>query len=142
MFSQRYKSHHDTKSALEKLLPEGKARDRATDLDFNKIVSSTPLNDKRILYVHVPYCDHLCKFCNLNRSLIEGNTGNYADYIINELKSYRNTVYIQEKPFKAVYFGGGTPTVFNCRELEKILKAVFKYLPIASIMSPEFKTET
>jgi oxygen-independent coproporphyrinogen-3 oxidase len=83
------------------------------------------------VYIHVPHCDRICTFCNLNRRERKGaDLDSYTEYIIEEMKSYGAYPYIREQPFDAVYFGGGTPTVLDTKQLGRILKALRTYLPL------------
>jgi oxygen-independent coproporphyrinogen-3 oxidase len=84
------------------------------------------------VYIHVPHCDRICTFCNLNRKDRQGaDLDGYADYIIEEIKSYGAYPYVREQSFDAVYFGGGTPTVLDLRQLGRIVKALRTHLSLA-----------
>jgi oxygen-independent coproporphyrinogen-3 oxidase len=84
------------------------------------------------MYIHVPYCDRICSFCNLNRLDRKGvNLDDYTDFIIEEIKYYGSYPYIREQPFEAVYFGGGTPTTLDLQQLGRILRALRTHLPLS-----------
>jgi oxygen-independent coproporphyrinogen-3 oxidase len=83
------------------------------------------------VYIHVPHCDRICTFCNLNRRDRKGaDLDSYTDYIIEEIKGFGAYPYIREQPFDAVYFGGGTPTVLDLKQLGRILEALRTHLPL------------
>jgi oxygen-independent coproporphyrinogen-3 oxidase len=91
-----------------------------------------PSGKTRGIYIHVPHCDRLCSFCNLNRTERKGaDLDAYAEYIAGEIKSYGAWPYIREQPFDAVYFGGGTPTVLNEEQFFRILDALHQHIPLA-----------
>ncbi|MFV0321760.1 MAG: radical SAM protein [Alphaproteobacteria bacterium] len=121
LFDVRLKSHHDSSGLLEKYIP----RKNVTEQELQQVLSQSNNNQKTI-YVHVPYCDKICSFCNLNRSKLDDELDSYADYVIKDLEKYASTAYVRESEFGAVYFGGGTPTVFKAKHLEKILKSLRK----------------
>jgi oxygen-independent coproporphyrinogen-3 oxidase len=80
----------------------------------------------------VPHCDKICAFCNLNRTERKGaDLDAYAAHIAGELKTYGAFPYIREQPFNAVYFGGGTPTVFTTEQFSLILDALRRHIPLA-----------
>ena len=75
------------------------------------------------IYIHVPFCNKICSFCNMRRSL-QKPASNYADLIVEEIKKYAKLQYVNSTTFDAVYFGGGTPTTLSSEELCKILQAL------------------
>jgi oxygen-independent coproporphyrinogen-3 oxidase len=85
----------------------------------------------RGIYIHVPHCDRICSFCNLNRSERKGaDLEAYTAYLIDEIKMYGRWPYIQGQPFDAVYFGGGTPTVLGTEQFSRVLKALGDTIPL------------
>ncbi|HRZ37261.1 MAG TPA: radical SAM family heme chaperone HemW, partial [Candidatus Paceibacterota bacterium] len=74
----------------------------------------------RHLYVHVPFCAHKCEYCaffseTANADLID----QYVTALIREL----DLVAPDLRP-RTVYFGGGTPSLLNLRQWERILDAM------------------
>jgi oxygen-independent coproporphyrinogen-3 oxidase len=87
---------------------------------------------KRGIYIHVPHCDKICSFCNLNRTERKGaDLDAYAASIAGEIKTYGAFPYIREQAFNAVYFGGGTPTVFTTEQFSLIMDALHQHIPLA-----------
>lgn len=119
LFSTRYKSHHNSTGAFG-------APKRLAEDNFLNMLNEKPKNIPRALYVHTPYCDKICSFCNLNREQLKSDIEHYSDYLITEFNSYGKYRYFSEKGFDAIYFGGGTPTVYKPEQLENILLALSK----------------
>jgi len=117
MFKVRYKSHHDVKNIIDDLLK----RKMATNIGFNKILNSKTGKRECGIYIHTPYCDKICSFCNMNRKQLNNNLDDYTDYLCKEFKKYGEKKYVQEKEISVVFFGGGTPTIYKANQLEKIL---------------------
>ncbi len=72
------------------------------------------------LYIHVPFCARKCHYCafyseTANASLID----QYVTALIRELE----LVAPDLRP-RTVYFGGGTPSLLNLRQWERILDAM------------------
>lgn len=90
-----------------------------------EVLQNTNDNDEKngTIYIHVPFCNKICSFCNMRRSL-QKPAHNYADLIVKEIEHYGKLSYIQTTTFDAVYFGGGTPTTLQTEDLCKILKAL------------------
>lgn len=92
MFDIRYKSHHDVKNVIEKMMK----RKIVTPFTFNRVLKEKPLFWRGI-YVHTPYCDKICSFCNMNRKQIDNDLNDYTDYLCKEFKKYGEKKYIKEK---------------------------------------------
>lgn len=75
------------------------------------------------IYIHVPFCNKICSFCNMRRSL-QKPTAQYAALVVREIEAYAKLPYIQQMTFDAVYFGGGTPTTLETEALCSILDAL------------------
>ena len=106
-----------------------------------QVLSQTNISTENnaTIYIHVPFCNKICTFCNMRRSL-QTPTENYARLIVKEIESYAKLEYIKTTVFDAVYFGGGTPTTLSSQQLEMIIKALktnFKFTDDA-----EFTIET
>lgn len=61
-----------------------------------------------LLYMHVPFCEELCPYCSFNRVVFnEALSRVYYHALRKEILMYKKLGY----DFKALYVGGGTPTV-------------------------------
>ena len=136
MFDIRYKSHHDVKNIIEKMMK----RKIVTPFTFNKILKEKPLSSDGGIYVHTPYCDKICSFCNMNRKQINNDLNDYTDYLCREFKKYGEKKYIKEKKISAIFFGGGTPTIYKAHQLEKILSSLRENFNIAEDCEFTFET--
>lgn len=79
------------------------------------------------VYVHIPYCVTKCPYCDFNsygsgRGFPEAE---YTDAVIKELKAYRET--LSRGGLVSVFFGGGTPSLFDPRSIERILSRILEY---------------
>jgi oxygen-independent coproporphyrinogen-3 oxidase len=85
----------------------------------------------RGIYIHIPRCDRICSFCNLNRKDLRGaDLDAYTAYLIGEIEMYGRRPYVRDQPFDAVYFGGGTPTVLRTEQFSAVLKALNGCIPL------------
>lgn len=132
MFTERFRSHHDAERALSAALDIAK-RGRPVDWsELEKQLKRSPQGRDRGIYIHVPHCDTICSFCSLNRTERKGaDLEAYTGYIIDAIRSYSAYPYIREQPFRAVYFGGGTPTVLSADQLSRILEALHEFIPLS-----------
>ena len=87
------------------------------------------------LYIHIPFCQHICSYCNFNRGLLDAELKrNYVDALVAEImKSGINSAgpraaaeLIPDFIVSAVdtiFFGGGTPSLLEPAEVARILRA-------------------
>lgn len=119
---KRYKSHHDALGHYKEHLSHKPSSLEALE-DFLSL--SSPDEDKlQALYFHIPFCDNICAFCNLNRTVIDDSLNAYVDLLIDKIKWYGKTKYIQASKISSIYFGGGTPTVLSPDHFRKIFVAI------------------
>jgi len=72
------------------------------------------------LYVHVPFCAQKCSYCAFYSEASNGETINaYVDALVCELE-----LVAQDCRPETIFFGGGTPSLLNLRQWEKILRAM------------------
>ncbi|MGF6905996.1 radical SAM protein [Fusobacterium sp. PH5-44] len=127
-FNKRLKSHHDAKGLAGKYFKS----QPTTKEEYMKILNEKPSDIPKAIYVHTPYCDKICSFCNLNRKQIDGSLDEYAQYLADQFEHYGNTTYFKESEFQVIFFGGGTPTVFNDSQLKIILESIQKNVRLKS----------
>ncbi|MGL4733442.1 MAG: radical SAM protein, partial [Fusobacteriaceae bacterium] len=120
MFKERLKSHHDVKNIINSKI----GRKLATPLALYRLLNSTPLEKDGGIYIHTPFCDKICSFCNMNRKQIDNDLEEYTEYLIKKMDKLGKKTYIQQKEFSVVFFGGGTPTIFKPHQLKKILTSL------------------
>lgn len=69
---------------------------------------SKAARDPLLLYVHIPFCEELCPYCSFHRVAFREDLAKaYFKALKKEIRMYRDQGY----DFKALYIGGGTPTV-------------------------------
>src|SRR5689334_4766867 len=72
------------------------------------------------LYIHVPFCAKKCDYCAFYSEASSGELINrYVTALIRELELVAGDL----RP-ETIFFGGGTPSLLNLRQWEKILKAM------------------
>lgn len=69
------------------------------------------------VYIHIPFCMNKCNYCDfLSFKSNEGDRKKYVDYILKEINLY------PEYEYDTVYLGGGTPSLLDCEDVERIIK--------------------
>lgn len=91
------------------------------------------------LYVHIPFCRHICAYCDFPKLFYEQRWGKpYLGALFDELDSYR----IEAGFLKTIYIGGGTPTALDDELLALLLEKVRHYLAKDGEFTLEANPET
>ena len=76
------------------------------------------------LYVHIPYCDSKCPYCDFNSYAVKHwPEAAYRDALIAEMSSYAADPRWRGRPLHSIFFGGGTPSLFAPQSIEALLEA-------------------
>ena len=68
------------------------------------------------VYIHIPFCMSICNYCDFLSFLSKKEERKkYTDYLVKELELYPKYEY------DTVYFGGGTPSIMDSEDIEKVL---------------------
>ncbi len=75
------------------------------------------------IYLHIPFCKKACYYCDFHFSTYQGLQKPLINSIISELKLRKD--YLGEDMVDTIYFGGGTPSLLDISDLDRILKAIY-----------------
>lgn len=89
------------------------------------------------VYIHIPYCKKACHYCNFHFSTTKHQLKAMIDALCREIYLQKN--YLIHRA-ETIYFGGGTPSILEVADIEKILNAVYRNFSVAS--NPEITIET
>lgn len=82
----------------------------------------------KAVYIHIPFCTHICHYCDFNKVFLKGQpVDRYIDALILEIEKYIEQFV---EPIETIFLGGGTPTALTTKQLDHLLTAVQKLLPI------------
>lgn len=71
------------------------------------------------LYVHIPFCQAICAYCNFTRGLIDDAVqARYVDALVADIGRHAAPVAVD-----SIYFGGGTPSVLTPEQLGRVIAA-------------------
>ncbi|RSL31532.1 oxygen-independent coproporphyrinogen III oxidase [Salibacterium salarium] len=75
------------------------------------------------IYVHIPFCEQICFYCDFNKFYIKNQpVDEYVEVLGEEIKQ---VIAMDEKPsIETIYIGGGTPTALNEQQLKQVLDDV------------------
>ncbi|ANI90271.1 coproporphyrinogen III oxidase [Arachidicoccus ginsenosidimutans] len=80
------------------------------------------------IYIHIPYCKKACHYCNFHFSTTRYNSAEMMNCIRQEIDLRKNRI---DDEVETIYFGGGTPSIINADELEKIVDKIKKNFPVS-----------
>ncbi|WP_442950634.1 radical SAM family heme chaperone HemW [Paenibacillus sp. FJAT-27812] len=84
----------------------------------------------RALYIHIPFCTNKCHYCDFTSYVLKGQpVDQYLDAL--EMEMQRTVEQWPPEQIDTVFVGGGTPTVLTPPQMERFLKAVRTYFPLA-----------
>jgi len=75
------------------------------------------------LYLHIPFCRKRCKFCYF-KVFTDKNAENierYLSALSREIELVSQLPVMGGRPFRFVYFGGGTPSFLSSRQLHRLV---------------------
>ncbi|KAF1292061.1 radical SAM family heme chaperone HemW [Candidatus Enterococcus leclercqii] len=89
-------------------------------------------------YIHIPFCEHICYYCDFNKVFLEGQpVDEYIEMLLREM-----TLQLEKTPVKSaptLYVGGGTPTSLTAKQLERLLSGIVERFPMETVT--EFTVE-
>lgn len=111
-----------------------------------KKLSATEMADNRPLnvYVHTPYCIQQCAYCYYKTINLRGTNkaqriDQYVDALCREVELATDYYQLQNRPVVSVYFGGGTPSLLNEAQLQRVIETIRRNLNLSD--ATEFTVE-
>lgn len=92
---------------------------RQLQRSFN--AASAPWGEPRALYIHVPFCRHRCGYCDF--TLVAGRD-DLIDRYLAALDRELRFVLPEPVGIDTLFFGGGTPSHLEPRQLEALFRSV------------------
>jgi oxygen-independent coproporphyrinogen-3 oxidase len=72
-------------------------------------------------YIHVPFCDQICKYCPYNKIITQKETvARFVQALRYEIQMLAER--LGSEPLSFIYFGGGTPSVLEPYQISSILE--------------------
>jgi len=89
---------------------------------------------RRGLYVHFPYCLRRCPYCDFTIAIARDVPGaRYAGAVLGELRlRLAERPAWADVPLDSIYLGGGTPSLWDARDVGRVLEGFAAVMPIAS----------
>ncbi len=91
--------------------------------EVEKAMATAPRDVPLGLYLHIPFCRKRCKFCYFK--VFTGKNANeietYVEALCKEIELVSQQPAMGDRPFRFVYFGGGTPSFLSPKQLTSLV---------------------
>jgi len=77
------------------------------------------------IYIHIPFCKQACFYCDFHFSTSLKHKQSLIKAILKEIKLRADDW--KNNTFETIYFGGGTPSILETKEIKKILYTIKQY---------------
>ncbi len=87
------------------------------------------------IYIHIPFCDHKCIYCDFYSLVSYDNIDAYLVAIKKEIEHY-SKLYANNRIIDSIFFGGGTPSFMSPNYIGEIINSIsknFKLSPTVEI---------
>ncbi|PZR44591.1 MAG: oxygen-independent coproporphyrinogen III oxidase [Ectopseudomonas oleovorans] len=94
------------------------------------------------LYVHVPFCAHICYYCACNKVITKdrGRALPYLEKLEREIEIISRYID-RNQPIEQLHFGGGTPTFLNHDELRRLMQHLRQHFNLLDDDSGDYSIE-
>lgn len=80
------------------------------------------------IYIHIPFCKKLCFYCDFYHLITPTDNSGFINALLQEITIRKD--YLGSDSVKTIYFGGGTPSIFSVRDLDRILNCISREFTI------------
>jgi oxygen-independent coproporphyrinogen-3 oxidase len=94
------------------------------------------------LYVHVPFCAHICYYCACNKVITKdrGRALPYLEKLEREIEIISRYID-RNQPIEQLHFGGGTPTFLSHDELRRLMQHLRQHFKLLDDDSGDYSIE-
>ncbi len=89
------------------------------------------------IYIHIPFCKQACHYCDFHFSTQLGKKEAMVNALIKEMEMRKDE--LPSEVVETIYFGGGTPSLLEIGEIERLIQMVYEYYNV--IDQPEVTLE-
>ena len=86
---------------------------------------------KTACYIHIPFCDHKCIYCDFYSIITSDNINPFLDSLIKEIDFYA-LKHSENREIISIYFGGGTPSLMEPDYIEQIINVAKKNFNVSN----------
>ncbi len=83
------------------------------------------------IYIHIPFCDHKCIYCDFYSIISYDNVRSYLSSIKKEINFFAEK-YSSNREIISIFFGGGTPSFMESEYIGEIIDEIKKCFTVKS----------
>jgi len=88
------------------------------------------LSLKSMVYFHIPFCRRACHYCDFHFSTSLAHREEMVECLAKELELRAS--YLTDKTVRSVYFGGGTPSILETDDIQRLIDRVAAHFNLAA----------
>lgn len=94
------------------------------------------------VYIHIPFCEHLCFYCACNKIATRNRSrgADYLGYLLREI-DLRSGLFGAGRRVEQLHLGGGTPTFLSTEQLASIWDALGKWFSFGDDANGDYSIE-
>ncbi|WP_415905987.1 oxygen-independent coproporphyrinogen III oxidase [Neptuniibacter sp. QD72_48] len=104
--------------------------------------NSADINDPLSLYVHIPFCAHVCYYCACNKVITRNRkkAQPYLDTLYKEMAQLSKW-YSNDRKVTQLHWGGGTPTFISHEQMVELMSEMRKNFNLLDDDSGDYSIE-
>ncbi|MBA4302913.1 MAG: oxygen-independent coproporphyrinogen III oxidase [Sphingobacteriaceae bacterium] len=108
-------------------VPHWEAWQHTQEWQVQLALQATKAKDGIAIYIHLPYCEHLCTYCGCNKKITNNHRveSPYIDRLLKEWMLYVQAFKGHAITISELHLGGGTPTFFAPEQLRRLMEGIF-----------------
>ncbi|MFZ4401491.1 MAG: radical SAM family heme chaperone HemW [Bacteroidales bacterium] len=75
------------------------------------------------IYLHIPFCHQKCHYCNFFSTASKKHKNAFVNALLIEIELQKS--YLKQEEISTIYFGGGTPSLLETKEIQHIIDNLF-----------------
>lgn len=83
-----------------------------------------------MIYFHIPFCKQACHYCDFHFSTSLKYKDELLQAMLREIEM--RAAYLDNTSIASIYFGGGTPSLLNATEINRLLEKIGNHFDISS----------
>ena len=93
------------------------------------------------LYIGIPFCPTKCSYCSFTSytNYNDAKINKYLDAIVNEIEITIELALKKNLNLNTIYVGGGTPSVLNENQIDRLFASIKKYYDLSKIKEITFE---
>jgi oxygen-independent coproporphyrinogen-3 oxidase len=104
--------------------------------------NESPQSSDLSLYLHLPFCRHLCFYCGCNKVVTKNKqkARDYMVYLGKEIEMISKSMDSDRK-IAQLHLGGGTPTFYSIEQLRQLIGTISRHFRLANSADRDYSIE-